>query len=306
MENTVKPLINFINDEISKEMILLEDEKKAAPMTQNIGTVNGPVIQQGSGSITLNTKNGVSATDLNSLIEKLISSLPAITDTAAEEIESVKDDLESLQEQIYSSAPKKSRMQKALAGIKKFNIDSASRNVHRRLNVIGRIAMNKTAIKNFAIWARNKLIADIQYRAGLMGITADGIKDPLPQSTGTMEFYDIGTSEPYAISGDAIPQRKKLAEVIRRKEKDSNYATAYKYILEEVAYTWFNRLIAIRFMEVNDYLPSRIRVLSSESGKIEPDLVTTPFDAELTFTHAEEETVLRLKTENKLDGDNAL
>lgn len=161
--------------------------------------------------------------------------------------------------------------------------------------------MNKTDIKNFAIWARNKLIADIQYRAGLMGITADGIKDPLPQSTGTMEFYDIGTSEPYAISGDAIPQRKKLVEVIRKKENDSNYATAYKYILEEVAYTWFNRLIAIRFMEVNDYLPSHIRVLSSESGKIEPDLVTTPFDAELTFTSAEEETVLRLKTENKLD-----
>ena len=161
--------------------------------------------------------------------------------------------------------------------------------------------MNKTAIKNFAIWARNKLITDIQYRAGLMGITVDGIKDPLPQSTGTMEFYDIGTSEPYAISGDAIPQRKKLVEVIRKKENDSNYATAYKYILEEVAYTWFNRLIAIRFMEVNDYLPSHIRVLSSESGKIEPDLVTTPFDAELTFTSAEEETVLRLKTENKLD-----
>lgn len=161
--------------------------------------------------------------------------------------------------------------------------------------------MNKTAIKNFAIWARNKLITDIQYRAGLMGITADGIKDPLPQSTGTMEFYDIGTSEPYAISGEAISQRKKLVEIIRKKEKDGNYATAYKYILEEVAYTWFNRLIAIRFMEVNDYLPSHIRVLSSESGKIEPDLVTTPFDAELTFTPAEEETVLRLKTENKLD-----
>ena len=43
--------------------------------------------------------------------------------------------------------------------------------------------MNKTAIKNFAIWARNKLIADIQYRAGLMGITVDGIENPLPQST---------------------------------------------------------------------------------------------------------------------------
>ena len=161
--------------------------------------------------------------------------------------------------------------------------------------------MNKTAIKNFAIWARNKLIVDIQYRAGLMGITANGIKDPLSQSTATMEFYDIGTVEPYAITGNAISLRKRLVEVIRNKEKDSNYATAYKYILEEVAYTWFNRLIAVRFMEVNDYLPSHIRVLSSESGKIEPDLVTTPFDAELSFTFDEKEAVLRLKTENKLD-----
>lgn len=161
--------------------------------------------------------------------------------------------------------------------------------------------MNKTAIKNFAIWARNKLITDIQYRAGLMGITAEGIKNALPQSTSNMEFYDIGTAEPYSITGEAIRQRQKLVEILRQKEKDSDYSTAYKYILEEVAYTWFNRLIAIRFMEVNDYLPSHIRVLSSESGKVEPDLVTTPFDAELDFTHDEEETVLRLKTDNALD-----
>lgn len=161
--------------------------------------------------------------------------------------------------------------------------------------------MNKAAIKNFAIWARNKLIADIQYRAGLMGITAQGIKNALPQSTTNMEFYDIGTAEPYSITDNAIQQRQKLVEIIRRKEKGSDYPTAYKYILEEVAYTWFNRLIAIRFMEVNDYLPSRIRVLSSESGKLEPDLVTTPFDAELEFTPAEEETILQLKTDNALD-----
>ena len=151
--------------------------------------------------------------------------------------------------------------------------------------------MNKTAIKNFAIWARNKLIADIQYRAGLMGITAQGIKNALPQSTYNMEFYDIGTAEPYSITGEAIRQREKLVEILRQKEADSDYPTAYKYILEEVAYTWFNRLIAIRFMEVNDYLPSHIRVLSSEPGKVEPDLVTTPFDAELDFTPAEEETI---------------
>ena len=79
--------------------------------------------------------------------------------------------------------------------------------------------MNKTAIKNFAIWARNKLIADIQYRAGLMGITAEGIKNALPQSTPNMEFYDIGTAEPYSITGEAIQQRKKLVEILRRRKR---------------------------------------------------------------------------------------
>ena len=161
--------------------------------------------------------------------------------------------------------------------------------------------MNKTAIKNFAIWARNKLIADISYRAGLMGITAEGIHAALPQSTGQTAFYDIGTAEPYAITGEAIRQRRHLVELIQKKEKDTDYKTAYKYIIEEVAYTWFNRLIAVRFMEVNDYLPSHIRVLSSDTGKLEPDLVTTPFDAELEFTNAEQQTIIDLKNANKLD-----
>ena len=161
--------------------------------------------------------------------------------------------------------------------------------------------MNKTAIKNFAIWARNKLIADVIYDARLIGITEDGIAKPLPQSFGGTQFFDIGTAEPYSISGEAVRQRDKLIEVIQQKEKDTDYKTAYQYVIEEVAYTWFNRLIAIRFMEVNDYLPSHIRVLSSESGKLEPDLVTTPFDAELPFTAEEEAQIFQLKQDNKLD-----
>lgn len=161
--------------------------------------------------------------------------------------------------------------------------------------------MNKTAIKNFAIWARNKLIADVSYDARLIGITEDGIAKPLPQSFGDTQFFDIGTAEPYSISGEAVRQRDKLIEVIQQKEKDTDYKTAYQYVIEEVAYTWFNRLIAIRFMEVNDYLPSHIRVLSSESGKLEPDLVTTPFDAELPFTAEEEALIFQLKQDNKLD-----
>ncbi len=79
--------------------------------------------------------------------------------------------------------------------------------------------MNKTAIKNFAIWARNKLIADVSYDARLIGITEDGIAKPLPQSFGGTQFFDIGTAEPYSISGEAVRQRDKLIEVIQQKEK---------------------------------------------------------------------------------------
>jgi len=162
--------------------------------------------------------------------------------------------------------------------------------------------MNKTAIKNFAIWARNKLIADINYKAGLLGITEKESKSPLPQSTQTVQFFDIGTKEPSSISGIAIDQRKKLVEEILRKAKQSDHATAYKNVIEEVAYTWFNRLIAIRFMEVNDYLPTRIRVLSSESnGKAEPDLVTHAQEVNLDYSAYEKDRIIQLKHENKLD-----
>lgn len=162
--------------------------------------------------------------------------------------------------------------------------------------------MNKTAIKNFAVWARNKLIADITYKAGLLGFTEQEIKPALPQSTKDVQFFDIGTKEPYSITGIEIKQREKLAEIIISKAKQSDYGNAYKAIVEEVAYTWFNRLIAVRFMEVNNYLPSRIRVLSSESKtKIEPDLVTTPFDANLDYTPYEKDRIVQLTHGNRLD-----
>lgn len=161
--------------------------------------------------------------------------------------------------------------------------------------------MDKAAIKNFSTWARNKLIADITYKAGLLGVTEEGIKDALPQSTQDAEFYDIGTKEPYAIYREEIRQRRELVSVIRKKALQSGYKDAYRNVIEEVAYTWFNRLVAVRFMEVNGYLSAHIRVLSSESGKLEPDLVTTPFDAGIEFTQQETEHILHLKNENQVD-----
>lgn len=163
--------------------------------------------------------------------------------------------------------------------------------------------MNKTAIKNFAVWARQKLISDITYKAGMLGVTEDGIADKLPHSTSDLEFYDIGTKDYAEVSGKEIKQRNALVNAIRKKEKDNgDYKSAFGYVVEEVAYTWFNRLLAIRFMEVNDYLPSGVRVLSSENkAKNEPDFVTSPFDTDLEFTPYEQDRVIQLKDENKLD-----
>ena len=163
--------------------------------------------------------------------------------------------------------------------------------------------MNKTKIKNFAIGAREKLIADITYKAGMLGITDSEIAEELPQSTADLKFFDVGTKEYAEVSGNAIKQRDALVKAIREKEKDcGKYKEAFEFVVEEVAYTWFNRLVAIRFMEVNDYLPSGIRVLSSANkAKVEPDFVTTPFDTDLEFTPFEQDHIIELKDKNKLD-----
>ena len=162
--------------------------------------------------------------------------------------------------------------------------------------------MNKTAIKNFAVWARRKLISEITYKAGLLGVTETGAAEPLPQSTKDLQFFDIGTKTYAEVQGAEIAQRNALVAAIRDKAREVDYKTAFQNVVEEVAYTWFNRMIAIRFMEINDYLPSRVRVLSSENpGKLEPDFVTTPFDTDLDFTPYERDRVLQFKDENKLD-----
>lgn len=163
--------------------------------------------------------------------------------------------------------------------------------------------MNKTAIRKFAEWAREKLIEDIKYKAGTVGITANGIVEKLPQSTSDTYFYDVGTKDYMKISGVEIKQRDALVKAIQTRERSyKSYQEAFENVIEEVAYTWFNRLIAIRFMEVNDYLPSSVRVLSSENkAKKEPDLVTTPFDTDLEFTSYEQDRIIQLKDDNQLD-----
>ena len=162
--------------------------------------------------------------------------------------------------------------------------------------------MDKPAIKKFAVWARNKLIADTKYRAGLVGVTETAIAEPLPQSNETVQFFDVGLPQPYRIEGDAVTQRQRfVAELNKETAKQGSYTAAYQTVVDKVAYTWFNRLIAVRYMEVNDLLPSRTRVLSSADGRAEPQIVTSPFDAALDYTPAEQQQIVTLKNDNKLD-----
>lgn len=162
--------------------------------------------------------------------------------------------------------------------------------------------MDKPAIKKFAIWARNKLIADTKYRAGLVGVTETAVVELLPQSNETVQFFDVGLPQPYRIEGDAVTQRQRfVAELNKETAKQGSYTAAYQTVVDKVAYTWFNRLIAVRYMEVNDLLPSRTRVLSSADGRAEPQIVTSPFDAVLDYTPAEQQQIVTLKNDNKLD-----
>ncbi|WP_343336883.1 hypothetical protein TPELB_20030 [Terrisporobacter petrolearius] len=128
--------------------------------------------------------------------------------------------------------------------------------------------MDKTAIKNFAISARRKLIENVSQKAYGLGISDKEIKEIEEVPDGSR--LEINNNYVYLNHKD-VENREKLIEQIEAK--------GYEQVIEEVAYTWFNRIIAIRFMEANDYLPSGVRVLSSEeSSKTEPDAVTQAHD----------------------------
>ena len=122
--------------------------------------------------------------------------------------------------------------------------------------------MNKGAIQRFAIWARNELIAQVSQRAYQYGITKEGC--------GEANAVTVGGR---ALTGDEQKQRKELVDQIRSK--------GYTQVMEEVAYTWFNRFIALRFMEVNNYLPSHIRVFSDSTGAFKPEILSDVLHLEL-------------------------
>ncbi len=141
--------------------------------------------------------------------------------------------------------------------------------------------MDKNAIKKYAVWARRELISRVSQKALQYGITD---KDIVPATATSVNGV--------VLSAEEQKQRKALIEQINSK--------GYEQVMEEVAYTWFNRFIALRFMEVNGYLPSRVRVFTDENNTFNPQILTEAISLEMAGLDMEK--VYALKDANDDDG----
>lgn len=140
--------------------------------------------------------------------------------------------------------------------------------------------MDKNAIKKFAVWARTELIARVSLKGVEYGITEDNIVDAAADSVG-------GKVLTYA------EKKQRMACIAEINDK------GYKQVMEEVAYTWFNRFSALRFMEVNGYLPSHVRVFTDEENNFKPQIITEAIHLDLDGL--DREKVYELKEAEKTE-----
>ncbi|MDY3035818.1 MAG: BREX-1 system adenine-specific DNA-methyltransferase PglX [Absicoccus sp.] len=136
--------------------------------------------------------------------------------------------------------------------------------------------MNKTAIKNFAIWARQELMARVAQKAYTYGVT----ETELPaQNTDAVNGRLLSNDEKNALN--ELVRQIKMHTYKEKKGKEEVEVSGFTHVIEEVAYTWFNRFIALRYMEVNNFLPQRIRVFTNENNEFKPEILTDAIHVEL-------------------------
>ena len=140
--------------------------------------------------------------------------------------------------------------------------------------------MDKNAIKKFAVWARRELIERVSQKAMQYGIEKDNIVDAAADSVGAKVLTDVQKN-----------QRRALISQINDK--------GFEEVMEEVAYTWFNRLIALRFMEVNGYLPTRVRVFTDEENNFKPQIIDEALHLDLDGLNMEK--VYEFKNANQTE-----
>ena len=122
--------------------------------------------------------------------------------------------------------------------------------------------MDKNVLKKYAVWARRELIVRVGQRATFYGVTEEDYGDVSAESINGRILSDIEKR-----------QRKALIAQIRKK--------GYEEVIEEVAYTWFNRFLALRFMEVNGYLPDRVKIFTDSDNRFQPQILNEAIDLEI-------------------------
>ena len=156
--------------------------------------------------------------------------------------------------------------------------------------------MDKVALRNFAVNAKEKMEKEIRRKLELIGITENKIEEGIVSEN---DYLKIGNVE---LNKREIKQREILVKTLKEKVKEGNFQDALNELIEEIAYTWFNRIIAIRFMEVNNYLDDGIRILSSgRENDREPQIIREVFNTDLEFSDDEKNYVYNLKEESKTE-----
>ena len=122
--------------------------------------------------------------------------------------------------------------------------------------------MDKNAIKKYAVWARRELISRVSQKALQYGVSEK-------------DFGDINAD---SVNGIVLSPKEKTqrASLIAKIKKDG-----YQQAMEEAAYTWFNRFTALRYMEVNGYLPSHVRVFTNDQNEFKPQIIDEAINLEL-------------------------
>ncbi len=144
--------------------------------------------------------------------------------------------------------------------------------------------MNKNAIKKFAVWARTELISRVSLKGVEYGITEEGYGE-------TAAEIILGTINGKILTNEEKKQRQALIAQIDKK--------GYQQVMEEIAYTWFNRFSALRFMEVNGYLPSHVRVFTDEENNFKPQIIAEAIHLDLDGLDMEK--VYELKEAEKIE-----
>lgn len=137
--------------------------------------------------------------------------------------------------------------------------------------------MDKNAIKKYAVWARRELIEKVTQKAQQFGVEDGKEMNPNAESIGGTLLTDV--------------QKKQRQALIRKVNQDG-----FQHVMEEVAYTWFNRFIALRFMEVNGYLPSHVRVFTDDDNNFKPQILSEALHLELQGL--DQEKVYAMKSAN--------